>query len=95
MIRRSGEASGDQAALEFQSWSRPLPMKIAGRVLLVGAAFLILGGAYRAQSNMITSGLLFVAMGVAFAPDTLRLGWPLRIAIVALAIVGGVFAFLT
>ncbi len=95
MIRRSASTGDEQAALRFDSWSRPLPMKIAGWVLLIGAALLILGGAYRAQANMITSGLLFLAMGVVFAPDTLRMGWPIRIAICALVVVGAIYTFLT
>jgi len=95
MIGRLASTDEGHANRSVDAWSRPLPMQVTGWVFLVGAALLILGGAYREQSNMITSGLLFLAMGMAFAPGTLRKGWPLRVALGALAIVGAIYTFVT
>lgn len=93
MIRRSSGAGAHPESL-LDRWDRPLPVRVTGWAFLVAAALLILGGAYRAQSNLLTTGLLFLAMGVAFAPAVLRRGWPLRIALVALLAVGAVYTFL-
>lgn len=97
MIKRSTNSSDlvEGTAPKIDSWSRPLAVQYLGWALLLGAMFLILGGAYRMQSNMITSGLLFLAMGVIFVPDTLRKGWPIKLGLGTLAIIGAVYTFLT
>ena len=95
-MRRSARAGNEErvtARLDY--WSRPLPVRVIGWSLLLGAALLILGGAYRVQSNMISTGLLFLAMGVFFAPDTLRRGWTIKVALAALVAVGAIYTLIT
>jgi hypothetical protein len=79
-----------------ESWKRPVAMKYVGWVFLVGAFLLIPGGAYRVQSNMIHSGLLFLALAVIYAPNTIKQsGWPLKVAIGMLAVTGVFYALIT
>jgi hypothetical protein len=79
-----------------ESLKWPVAMKYVGWVFLVGAFLLIPGGAYRVQSNMILSGLLFLALAVIYAPNTIKQsGWPLRAAICVLVVIGGVYVFIT
>lgn len=89
MIRRSTGSVDVQ-----QPWSRPPAMRYLGWALIMCAALLILGGVYRAQSNMLTSGMLFICMGVIFAPDILQKGWPVRLSLAAIAVTGAVYTFL-
>lgn len=96
MIKQS-TASGDAQDSTLSGsdfWNRPPAMRYMGWVLLFCTTLLLLGGAYRAQSNMITSGLLFLALGVLFAPDTLQKGWPIRLGLAVLAVIGAVYTFL-
>ncbi len=95
MIRLSAGTENEQTRFGWASRDRPLPAKIAGWALLMGALLLILGGAYRAQANMINSGLLFLALGVAFVPGVLRMGWPMRVALGALVVIGAAYTFAT
>ena len=75
---------------------RPVAMKYMGWVLLVGAFPLIIGGAFRVQSNMINSGLLFLALGLIYAPDIITQSrWPLKVAVGVLVVIGGVYVFIT
>lgn len=71
---------------------RPIALRYTGWALVVAATALLLGGALRQQSNMASSGLLFLALGLVFAPDLFQRGWPLRVGIVALICLGGVLA---
>lgn len=95
MIRRSATSGDQYAASTRDTRDRPLPMRVAGVALLIGAVPLILGGAYREQANMISSGLLFLSMGVVFAPGVVRMGWPVKLALGALAIIGLSYALMT
>lgn len=95
MIRRSATTGDGHETFRQDARDRPLPMKVAGVAFLIGAAPLILGGAYREQANMISTGLLFLSMGLVFAPGVLRKGWPLKIALGALAIIGVSYALIT
>ncbi len=95
MMRRSAGTEDEHAVFTHDLRSRPLPMRITGWLFLMGATVLILGGAFRAQSNMVTTGLVFLAMGVAFAPGTLRMGWLMSVALGALALVGAIYVFIT
>jgi hypothetical protein len=79
-----------------ESWKRPVAMKYVGWVFLVGAFLLIPGGAYRVQSNMIHSGLLFLSLALIYAPNTIKQsGWPLKVAICMLAVTGVFYALKT
>jgi hypothetical protein len=79
-----------------ESWKRSVAMKYVGWVFLVGAFLLILGGAYRVQSNMIHSGLLFLSLSLIYAPNIIkRSGWPLKVAICMLAVTGAFYVFIT
>jgi hypothetical protein len=95
MTRRSVNADEAQSGFGFNSFTRPLPVRIVGLVLLFGAALLLIGGAYREQANMISTGLLFLSMGVVFAPGVIRKSRVLLVAVCALAILGLFFALTT
>lgn len=95
MIRRSAGAREQVAASRFDDGNRPMPVKITGWAFLVAATLLILGGAYRVQGNLVSTGLVFLAMGLAFAPGMLRMGWPVRIGLVALVVIGGYYSLVT
>ena len=83
------------SAGRIDSLKRPAAAKYVAWSLLAAATLLILGGAFRRQSNMLNTGLLFVSLGLVLAPDVLRNGWSMRLGIGALIVVGGVFAILT
>ena len=70
-------------------------MRIAGLACLVAAAALILVGAYRKQGDTISTGLMFLAMGVVFGRGVLHMGWPVKVGLGALAIIGVVYALVT
>lgn len=89
MFRRPANAG------DAQAWSYPRPVKIAGFAMLVGAAMLLLGGAYREQASLITTGLLLLSLGAVFVPDLIRKSWITKVAFVALAIVGVFYALTT
>lgn len=95
MFRRSADAGKTQSGLSLNSWERPLPLKIVGLAFLVGAALLLLGGAFREQANMISSGLLFLSFGVLFAADIVRRSRIILISICALAVLGVLYALTT
>jgi hypothetical protein len=63
--------------------------------MLIGAALLLLGGAYREQANMISTGLLFLSMAAVFAPGLLRRSWIMKVAFGLLALIGGFYALTT
>lgn len=92
MIRPT--TSSNDAAPVAGAWHRPQAIRRTGWALLCFAAILLVGGAYRAQSNMITSGLLFLGFGLIFAPDAVQKGWPLRLGLIILAGIGAVYTFL-
>ena len=85
MFRRSANAGDSQAN------DRSLP----GFVFLISAAMLLLVGAYRAQGNLVSAGLMFLAFGVVFAPGAFRKSWMLKVAFFALAIIGVFYALTT
>lgn len=95
MLRRSANAGDAQARLSLNSWDRLLPVKIAGFAILISAALLLLGGAYREQANMISTGLLFLSMGAIFVPGLIRKNWVMKVAFFALAFIGVFFALKT
>lgn len=74
---------------------RSIAARYVGRLLIVVSAALFLGGAVRMQSNMISSGLLCLSLGLIFAPDLWQRGWPLRLGILALVCVGVGLAVVT
>lgn len=76
------------------AWNRPPAARVMGWAMLFCAALLLLAGAYRSQANMITSGMLFLAFGLILAPDALKKGWPIRLGLAALAVIGAVYTFL-
>ena len=81
MFRRSAES-------RVKPWERPLPVRIAGCVFLIAAALLLLGGAYREQANMISTGLMFLSMGAVFAASVIRDSRILVVAFCGLVILG-------
>jgi len=95
MYRRSADPGKTQSGLSLKSWERPLPLKIVGLAFLVGAALLLLGGAFREQANMISSGLLFLSLGVLFAADVVRKSRIMLVTICALAVLGVLYALTT
>jgi hypothetical protein len=95
MIRRSAHAGDAQARLSVNSWDPPLPVKIAGFAMLIGAALLLLGGAYREQGNMISTGLLFLSLAAVIAPGLFRNSWVMKVAFGTLAIIGLFYALTT
>jgi hypothetical protein len=94
MLRRSN-AGETQPGLPSNSVERPLAVKIVGLTFLPGAALLLLGGAFREQANMISTGLLFLCMGAVFAPGVIRKSRILLVAFCALAILGLFYALKT
>ena len=95
MIRRSANAGEPRAGFGFNSFDRPLPVEILGLVFLFGAALLLIGGAFREQANMISTGLLFLSMGAMFAPGIIRKSRILLIGVCGLAILGLFYALTT
>lgn len=95
MLRRSANAGDAQEKLSLSFWDRPLPAKIAGFTILIGAALLLLGGAYREQASLIRSGLLFLAMGAVFLPGAFRKTLSMKVAFYALASIGVFYAVTT
>lgn len=95
MFRRSADVGETQSGSSLNSLDRPLPVKIVGLAFLFGAALLLLGGAFREQSNMISAGLLFLCMGAVFAPGMIRKSRVLLIAFCGLAILGLFYALTT
>jgi hypothetical protein len=91
MFRRSANAGDTQAKLGLDSRDRPLP----GFVFLISAALLLLGGAYREQANMISTGLIFLAIGVVFVPGAFRKNWIMKVALFVLAAIGVFYALTT
>jgi hypothetical protein len=91
MFRRSANAGDRQAKLGLDSRDRPLP----GFVFLISAALLLLGGAYREQANMISTGLIFLAIGVVFVPGAFRKNWIMKVALFVLAAIGVFYALTT
>lgn len=89
MQRRSANAG------DTNSWDRSLAVKLAGLAMLVSAALLLLGGAYREEADMIRSGLLFLAMGVVLVSGALHEILILKVAFCALAMIGVFFALAT
>lgn len=65
-----------------------------GWLLLILAPVLILGGAFRMQSNMITLGLLFLSLGLILARPNLRERLA-QLGLASLLLVGAVYTFLT
>lgn len=82
-------------SVRFRFWDRPLPTRIAGLTFLLGAALLLLGGAYREQTSLIRSGLLLLAMGAVFLPGAFRKTLSMKVAFYALAIIGIFYAVTT
>jgi hypothetical protein len=64
-------------------------------VFLISAALLLLGGAYREQGSMISTGLMFLAFGAIFVPGAFRKSWIMKVAFCALAIIGVFYALTT
>ncbi|TWT85635.1 hypothetical protein Pla123a_04420 [Posidoniimonas polymericola] len=56
--------------------------------MLLGSALLLVGGALRTQSNMVTAGLLFLSMGTIFSANLFRRMIGVRVAIILLAVLG-------
>ena len=95
MFRRSADAREAQSGLSSNSLDRPLPVNVVGLAFLISAAQLLLGGAYREQANMISTGLLFLSLGAVFAPSVIRKSRILLVAFCALAILGLYYALTT
>ena len=95
MFKRPAKAGDAQEKSSLSFWDRPLPAKIAGFTILIGAALLLLGGAYREQPGLTRSGLLFLAMGAVLLPGAFRKTLSMRIAFYALAIIGVFYAVTT
>jgi hypothetical protein len=95
MFRRSTNAGDAQARLSLNSWDRLLPVKIAGFAIFISAALLLLGGAYREQANMISTGLLLLSIGALFVPGLIRKSWIMKVAFFALIIIGVFYALTT
>lgn len=91
-MRHSANAGNARPGVGMNSWGRPLPAKLAGLAMLIGAPALTLGGAYREQSNLITAGLMFLFLGMVLAPGVIRKSLVMRIAAIALALLGLFYA---
>jgi hypothetical protein len=91
MFRRSANAGDTQASPGLDSKDHPL----AGFVWLIGAALLILLGAFREQANLISTGLALLAIGVVFVPRLFRRSWIVKLAWLALAAIGVFYAVTT
>ncbi len=72
----------------------PRAVKLLGLVMILAAALLLAGGALRRQSNMVTSGLLFLAFGILFSQGLRSRGPALTVSVVALLVVGAVLTLL-
>ena len=95
MLRRSVSSVDPNDPQVQDAWERPLAVQLVGVGMLVGSLLLLVGGALRTQSNMITSGLLFLSMGAIFSSNLLRAFLFARIAVVALAVFGAYYALTT
>ena len=97
MIRQTVYTGSDDAHEPSGAdlWNRPGLVRYVGYLLVLCSSVLLIGGAYRMQANMITSGLLFLALGIIFAPGILQKGWPTRLGIGVLAAIGAVYTLLT
>lgn len=95
MLRRSANAGDTQSRLNMNSWHQPLPVRIAGFAILVSAALLLLGGAYRNEADVIRPGLLLLALGVVLVPTAFRKSLLLKVAFCVLAIIGVFYALTT
>jgi hypothetical protein len=95
MPGRSDNADDAQSKSSVRFWEQPLPAKIAGLSILIGAALLLLGGAYRDQPSLTRSGLMFLAMGAVFLPGAFRRTLSMQVAFYALAIIGVFYAVTT
>ncbi|MCA9168602.1 MAG: hypothetical protein KDB23_13095 [Planctomycetales bacterium] len=95
MLRRTARTVDSNETQVEESWERPLVVQLVGVGMLVGSLLLLVGGARRTQSNMITSGLLFLSMGAIFSSNLLRAFLFARIAVVALALFGAYYALKT
>jgi hypothetical protein len=94
MFRRSTNAGEAQLRLNMNSSHQKLPARIVGFAILVFAALLLLGGAYRKEADLIRPGLLLLALGAIVVPTTVRKVFPLKVAFWTLAVIG-VFCALT
>lgn len=74
---------------------RSAASRYAGRLLILGAVALLLVGAVRRQSNMVNTGLMFLSLGLIFAPDVWRQAWPVRAGIILLVCAGVGLAIVT
>ena len=95
MLRRTARTVDSNETQVEESWERPLVVQLVGVGMLVGSLLLLVGGARRTQSNMITSGLLFLSMGAIFSSNLLRAFLFARIAVVALALFAAYYALKT
>lgn len=95
MLRRRASTGDLDESQVLVPPSRPVAMQLVGIAMLIGSVLLLVGGALRAQSNMISSGLLFLSMGTIFSSDLLRRIIVFRIAILFLAVFGLYFALTT
>lgn len=79
----------------MNSCPKPLPVSIAGFAILISAALLLLGGAYRNEADMIRPGLLLLALGVLVVPAAVRKNLFLKGSFCVLAIIGVFYAVTT
>ncbi len=95
MFRRSANAGDTQSRLNLSSRDQPLPVRIAGVAILITAALLLIGGAYRNEADVIRPGLLLLALGVVVVPNVVRPSSLLKAALYVLAPVGVYYALTT
>ena len=95
MFRRSANAADTQSRLTANSWRQPLAVRIAAFAILISAALLLLGGAYRKEADVIRPGLLLLALGVVLVPAAFRKSVLLKVAFCVLASVGVFYALTT
>jgi hypothetical protein len=95
MFRRSDNAGETQLRLSVDSAHQSLRARIVGFAVLVSAALLLSGGAYRKEADLIRSGLLLLALGAILAPTMIRKSRPLKIAFLTLAVIGVFYALTT
>ena len=79
----------------MNSWQQPLRIRIAGFVLLISAAVLLLAGAYRKEADVIRPGLLLLALAAVVVPAAIRNSFLLKGAFGALAVIGVFYALIT
>jgi hypothetical protein len=91
MTQSSCQEKTKRAAVLFKP---PLVSEYHGWALLLFATLLILGGAWRMQSNMITSGLIFLCFGLIIARPNLKNRFN-QMGLSALIAIGAVYTFLT